>query len=245
VLGIGTEWKSFQTKILHYRNGLKDIDKKQIVVCLDAYDVLCIKDSTDFIDLFLSYQTPIIVGCEKVCVFTIYNKYLKIGCCPNIKKWRSFHNLQDKNKIHVNSGCIVGYAGEIYRMFDWILKYNDFVIRDDQIGIGFYMNEFPHKVKLDTKNEFVYNDNFGESITLRQKGNNILEIDIPKKPYFIHFPGEKLMIEPTNYDKISSFMFDTDLKKRKRNMKKIKYLVMILVLMMIVCCFVFVMYRKK
>jgi len=243
VLGLGSEWESFRTKMTFYRKGLKDVDEDQIVVCLDAYDVLCIKDSTDFIDLFLSYKIPIMIGCEITSCFTIYNKYLQIGCCPNIEKWKRFHNLQDK--IYVNSGCIIGYAGEIFKMFDWILKYNDFVIQDDQIGVGFYMNEFPHKVKLDIKNDFVFNDTLGNSIKLRQEEEK-LELDIPKKPYFIHFPGEKRMHTPTNYDKISSFMLDVDIDvERRKNIRVKKYFIYVLIVIIILCCFFFLMYRKK
>lgn len=243
VLGLGTEWESFRTKMINYRDALKDIDNEQIVVCLDAYDVLCIKDSTDFVDLFLSYKTPIVIGCENLCYFTLYNKYFKFGCCPNITKWKSFYNLQN-DKIYVNSGCIVGYAGEIFKMFDWILKYNNFMIHDDQIGIGFYMNEFPHKVKLDVDKNFVFNDNYGQSINVRTKEQDVLEIEIPKKPYFIHFPGEKHMYKPTNYDKISHFMFDTMIETRRRT--KIKYSIALLsIVLVILYLLVFMFYRKK
>lgn len=198
ILGMGRKWKSFRTKMELYRDFLKKMDSNQIIVCLDAYDVFCIKDSHHFIQEFLFYQAPIIIGYETKTCFTIYNKYIKIGVCPSIHKWKKFHNIQ--KDIYVNSGCIVGYAGEIYKMFDWILNYQEFIIYDDQIGVGFYMNNFPHKVQLDIYEKFVINDTFGSTYKI-DKINGIIQIDDDKtkNPYFLHFPGLMYIKNHTKY----------------------------------------------
>lgn len=211
IVGIGEGWRSYRTKMGCYRDALREVNKEQVVVCLDAYDAVCIQDSRGFLETFHSYGTPILVGYEPFCCFTLYNRLLQVGCCPDIGQWKSYHKIQQHDPIYVNSGCIVGYAGEVYHMLDWILNYPHFSIRDDQVGVGIYMNESPHKVKLDLENRVVFNDNFGERLPVRIIENNRLEIGLPHKPFFLHFPGIKYRDKKTNYQTICSVLLDKEI----------------------------------
>ena len=208
LVGMGLKWNTFRTKMECYRSSLQQVHPDEIVVCLDAYDAVCVSDSRHFQETFFSYQTSILIGYEPECCFTLHNRFFQIGCCPNIDKWKHFHGISTKDAFYVNSGCIVGYAGEIYKMFEWILNYPTFPIKDDQVGVGMYMNEFPSKVKLDLDRKFVFNDNFGENLHFKMVGKNQIEIDIPYKPFFIHFPGIKYMFKETNYQILCSMMLD-------------------------------------
>lgn len=234
VLSEGKEWKSFRTKMEAYRDALQVTKKDQIVVCLDAYDVICVRDSDDFKKEFRSFHTPIVVSNENLCVFTIYNQHVKVGACAPISKWKKYHHVDTTKSIHVNSGCIVGYAGDVYNMFDWILNYDQLEIDDDQIGVGYYMNEFPQKVKLDLENKLFLNDNFAKFYKIQVHGDQLL-VNVPNKPYFIHFPGVKL-VDPflqTNYDVVSNFVVGKHQQNRNRGRNRILLLLFVCVLLIV------------
>lgn len=240
LLGMGTTWKSFRTKMECYHSALQKIDRNQIVVCLDAYDVFCVRDSQNFIQKFLAYQSPIVIGYETNTCFTIYNKYIKLGVCPSINTWKKFHNIQDN--IHVNSGCIIGYAIEILKMFEWILNYKDFVVYDDQIGVGFYMNNFPHKVKIDIHDKFIINDTFG---TQRQvslvNGSITIDNDPALKPFFLHFPGlfwNHRKKYKNNYYLVAYYMNNDDTYFKETTFMdyvRIKWICMVVLLFIFIC----------
>jgi hypothetical protein len=228
-----------------YRDALRQVHKKQVVVCLDAYDAVCISDSVGFLETFYKYNTPILISCEPFCYLTIYNRFFQFGCCPNIDKWKIYHEIDLSEPIYVNSGCIVGYAGEIYKMFDWILEYKGFSIRDDQVGVGLYMNEFPHKVQLDLEDRFVFNDNFGERLQLRVLENNQIEIGLPNKPYFLHFPGIKYRPDTTNYETVCSALLGIEVPLHETIHPKVFFYIYILIFFIVVLLIMFLIHRKK
>ena len=210
IIGMGMKWDSYRTKMACYRDALKQMDRRQVVVCLDAYDALCVRDSAGLLETFYSYGAPVVVGYEPLCCFTLYNRFFQIGCCPNIDEWKAFHKIPRKEPIYVNSGCIVGYASEIHAMMDWILAYTGFTIRDDQIGVGMYMNAFPQKVWLDLDNRLVFNDNFGRRLPIKETGKGRVEVDLPHRPFFLHFPGIKYVYKKNNYQTICSALLGVE-----------------------------------
>lgn len=214
VLGIGKKWKSFQTKMQCFHDFFKTVDKKQLVVCLDAYDVLCIRSSKDFRKNFLSYQVPIVVGYETACLFTItiYNRYNLRGNCPSIETWKTYHHMEKEKNIHVNSGCIIGYAGELEKLFDWILKQN---INDDQMGVGFYMNHFPHKVQLDIAQKLIVNDICAKTYSVEHDPDGQIRMD-GKYPYFVHFPSMRDSPFQNNYYWITHHLLQDDTYFKKK-----------------------------
>lgn len=250
IVGLGMKWEGFRTKMKCYSNALQSFDKDTMIVCLDAYDSICIKDSTGFMDDFLSFDSPIVVGFEPLCAYSIYNRFLQLGCCPDITKWKKNHNISTSDKIYVNSGCIVGYAGEIRKMFDWILNYTGFTVKDDQIGVGLYMNEFPQKIKLDTDNKLVFNDNFGGHLKINTQDPSKLHIDLQTTPYFIQFPGIRSIPHTTNYEVLCSFLLDIKAKKHKMLVDRKLVLIIlsricIVVLLLFIVYHLFIMCRRK
>lgn len=235
IVGMGKGWGSYRTKMGCYRDALRGVNREQVVVCLDAYDAVCIRDSDGFLETFYSHKTPILVGYEPFCCFTLYNRFLQVGCCPDIGKWKAYHKIPRTDPIYVNSGCIVGYAGEICHMLDWILNYPAFPIWDDQVGVGIYMNEFPHKVKLDIDNWVVFNDNFGERLPVRATDKDSVEIGLPHKPFFLHFPGIKYRHKKTNYQTICSVLLGREVPLHETVLqKKHPYFFYIFILMVVI-----------
>jgi hypothetical protein len=246
VVGMGLKWETFRTKMKCYRDALRHVNKKKVVVCLDAYDAVCFRDSAGFLDHFCAYRTPILVSYEPFCCFTLYNRFFQTGCCPNIDKWKNFHQVSLSDPIYVNSGCIIGYAGEIHKMFDWILNYKKFSIIDDQVGVGLYMNEFPEKVKLDLQDKLIFNDNFGERLQLQSLEDAQVLIGSPTRPYFLHFPGIKYRQEITNYETICSLLLDEDIPLHdtvKHNISSayLPYITLVVVVVVVL----FLVHRRK
>lgn len=58
VLGLDTECSMMEC----YMDALRITDKKRVVVCMDAKNTSCARDSTDFIKDFLSCDTPILIA---------------------------------------------------------------------------------------------------------------------------------------------------------------------------------------
>jgi hypothetical protein len=214
VLGMGRKWESFQTKMQCYHDFFKTVDKKQLVVCLDAYDVLCIRSSQDFRKKFLSYQVPIVVGYETACVMTISNPYFQIGNCPSIETWKTYHHMDKEKNIHVNTGCVMGYAGELETMFEWILKQN---IKDDQMGVGFYMNHFPHMVQLDIAQKLIINDVCARTYSVENDPHGQIRMN-GQYPYFAHFPSMHDSPPQNNYNWITHHLLqdNTYFKENKK-----------------------------
>lgn len=211
VLGVGQKWQSFRTKMELYCEELRRIKPDQVVVCLDAYDAVCARDSSGFEAELKKFRVPIVAGYESVALPTIYNKWVRIGVAPAIDKWKAHHNIHAKD-VFVNSGCIVGRAGEVLGMWEWVLNYEEFTIHDDQIGVGFYMNEFPEKVKLDTESRIVWNDHMFYKTTMEECGDKLVVGGPEQVPYFIHFPGLKGQSgsHAYRYKKVSAFVIGDD-----------------------------------
>lgn len=245
VVGMGLKWVSFRTKMECYRDAIRQANKKDVVVCLDAYDAFCIRDSEGFLETFYKYNTPILIGYEPLCAFTLYNRFFQTGCCPNIDKWKQFHHIPLSEPIYVNSGCIVGYAGEIYKMFDWILGFKEFSIQDDQVGVGLYMNEFPHNAQLDLEDRIAFNDNFGERLKIRHSTDDKIEIDLPHKPYFLHFPGIKYRTHTTHYEILSSALLGVEIPLHETIYTRSFYMYIIGICFVVVVLVLVLIHRKK
>lgn len=243
VVGMGLKWESFRTKMKCYRDALRNVNKKQVVVCIDAYDAICLRDSVGFLDAFNQYNTPILISYESFCYFyNIYNRFFQLGNCPNIDKWKQFHQIPLSEPIYVNSGCIIGYAGEVYKMFDWILKIS---IRDDQVGVGMYMNEFPQNVRLDLEDRLVFNDNFGKRLQIQVLENNQIQMDLLHKPYFIHFPGIKCVSQTTNYETICLALLGVEVPLHETLYPRSLFIYIIGICLVLVLLVLFLIYRKK
>lgn len=246
LVGLGKKWEGFRTKMEIYCETLQMIDPMTIVVCLDTNDMLCIKDSTGFRETFLQFKSPIVIGSEKQCFPTIHNNFIKIGVCSDISQWKQYHN-EDQN-IFMNSGCVIGYAGEILLMLRWVLDYTDIYITDDQVGIGFYMNQFPEKIRLDVEGVLVYNNNWGRRSSITKMGDNKIMIDTPTHPYFIHFPGLSIIFSASTYYTLCSFLFhdpDIHLYSKHSGLNKIFIIILIVLLLLLFLMIIVKCCRRK
>ena len=52
IIGMGQEWKGWITRMSAYRDFAQQCDPETLLVCLDGYDVLCLRNSDQFYENF-------------------------------------------------------------------------------------------------------------------------------------------------------------------------------------------------
>ncbi len=180
IIGQGIKWKGWITRMQHYRDYCESLGD-EIIVFSDAYDVLCLRGSDHFLELYNQYaKDKIIIGAELGC---------HPGNCFPPEEWYNENDL-DKNSVarrFVNGGLIAGPANKIFNMWKWAIE-NKF--DDDQIALGNYTNSYPHLIFLDIESIFFFNDqNAVSKYEFDEKDNSIVEDLKIKTPFFIHFHG--------------------------------------------------------
>jgi hypothetical protein len=175
ILAFGEKWQGWRQRMTFYRNAAlahaaTTGNDHSVLVFMDAYDALCMKTTQeDLLSRFHSFQTPIVVGLEKNCG----------GNCQRLDGWFEHHASEfgaerPKNQ-YVNAGLIIGECMELAILYQWIL---DQGFKDDQLGMGHYINAFPHLFGLDFENQLFF--------TMSEEGPSE---SIPSHTPFVHIPG--------------------------------------------------------
>ena len=212
-IGKGMPWKGWITRMILYRDTSLWVsqhkDPDHVIVFLDGYDILCVRDSTDFLKTFHEIGYPIVAGSENICFF--------LTCRPTTR-WKKIHKIRS----HINGGCIIGKAHAIYEAYRWCIEKG--YHQDDQIALSHYMDQYPYKIYLD-KSRFIFNDLFASSHQLTLEPSKKVSVTIQKQtyyPYFIHFPGLMVLTSspvlypwnigktPSNYKKIGTHILDNE-----------------------------------
>jgi hypothetical protein len=200
VLGFGKPWKGFITKMENYLEGINryiaDYGDDALAIFIDAFDVLCIKNSKR---VFASYKAkkrpmPIVIGIEIMC-------FDESNCSLDGLDWYDTHNIYGGRKtiektltrpnpqmvyyespknVFLNSGFIMGPAKELQAMFqEWMNS----GIQDDQLAAIEYMKKHPEMVDYDLEESFIRN-----KIKPREYLSDENGVD---GPGFVHFPGTR------------------------------------------------------
>lgn len=196
VLGFGKPWKGFETKIENYLEGMKRYAAEKgpdaLAIFIDAFDVLCIKDSDKLLDVYKARQRsmPVVFGAEVVCFK---------NCYKDVLDWYTTHSLLGgrsaveadlkpeegsplwKKPIFMNTGFIIGPVATLQQMFTEISEtpYEE----DDQYTAGKWAMNHLTEIDLDIE----------ESMIRNKVGNHekLSDEDGIKGPAFLHFPGSR------------------------------------------------------
>ena len=195
-LGNDIKWKGFGTKILEIQKYLKTQDENDVVVIIDARDVLTNNYPEKLIEYFnKNDKNQIIFGCEKGCCTP--------GVTDNVKNFMhdkgKLYN-QDNDFLYLNAGL---YMGRIKNILDLYEKINIKEEDDDQTLISNYWSKNPEKIKLDYDQEIFSNSNFWKNECFFSKDenkNNYKNTFKNTYPVFIHTPAKHF----TCYDSISN-----------------------------------------
>lgn len=207
VIGKNCKWVGWRTRMQVYADALRDLSPNDIVVLVDAYDVLCLRCGLDFDKTFRSFGVDLVLSAENLCG----------GNCTPLDRWWNLNpQVFSKGPRYVNCGMMAGTAAALLQLWEWCLLNN---YEDDQIALGCYMNSFPTRCTLDVHSQLFYNDNLGKSnFTISQ--NRISLGGRETSPYFIHFPGHmkrgsitflNRLFEPsTNYEHLNKSLIGFD-----------------------------------
>lgn len=177
IVGMGMKWEGWITRMETYRKiAQNERDPERLLVFIDGFDVICLRDSHGFLEHFHSTRKKFVFGSETTCLEWIN--------CHKPKNW------QKKNQIwgdYVNGGCVISKAKDAAFLWGWCIEQGH--TRDDQVALAHFMDRYPEDVMLDTDSTFVHNDNFGTRTPITIVDNKLSIQDSSKNPYFIHFPG--------------------------------------------------------
>ena len=193
-LGWGKKWEGFSWKIILVKDFIKTLNPNDVVIIIDAFDMICTDTKENVLNKFLSMNTGILFSRDQT---NVENNMLN-----DIRK-KEFGTC--KNYV-INAGAYMGYVKYIKVLYDSINVVDPKI--DDQVLIIDFCNknkDFIDKyVKIDTKGDIFFNCGCDSTSSLVKglfsnttKCNIGLEIDKeqiinPKNknsPSFIHGVG--------------------------------------------------------
>src|SRR5579872_620941 len=113
VLGMGKPFPGLGLKFLLMQEYLETLDENEIVMFVDAFDVLIVADKEVILNKFLKMQAPFVISAET-------------GCAPHPHLARKYP-LSPTRFRYLNTGGYIGYVGELKKWFHNMqpLKPND------------------------------------------------------------------------------------------------------------------------
>ena len=152
ILGHGARWRNTTTKVNLFVAELKRMPRTQLVVAIDAYDVVAQQGAEALISAFdqitkQGQRGSVVLSAE-------------FGGRPRIhfplKRYfdaRKGDVSRQTRFQHENGGFVMGQAQHLITMFEWALKHVVEINRSshtvDQYGLGKYAAHFPDRVVLD------------------------------------------------------------------------------------------------
>jgi hypothetical protein len=198
VIGLGRPWGGFKTKMENYLQGIQkhlaENGPDSMVIFVDAFDVLCIKDAEKLMETYKQRprKMPIVVGAEIYCFF-------KENCDMRTLEWFDANQLmggseaikaklqspnpsyyESPSPVFLNSGFIMGPAKDVQDMFQGMM---DSGLSDDQNAAIDYMVKNMGKIDIDIEERLVRN-----KLKPREK---LPDEDGIQGPGFVHYPGTR------------------------------------------------------
>jgi hypothetical protein len=198
VLGFGKPWKGFETKIENYMDGIErytaEKGSEALAIFVDAFDVLCIKDSDKLLQTYRAKPRamPVVFGGEIACfnnchkdVMNWYTTHSVLGGRAEIEKTlRPVNGGKDylsTKPVFMNTGFIMGPIGKLKEIFTEISKvpYEE----DDQYTAGKWAIENLDRFDINIEEDMIRN-----KLIPREK---LPDEDGTQGPAFVHFPGSR------------------------------------------------------
>jgi hypothetical protein len=192
VLGMGEKWQGFKWKLTLMKEFLKNNNPYEIVVFIDAYDVIFLQDLNKLKEEFIKAKNikdfKIFIGVDSDLESPVFKyAYNKIF-------------MVKKNPYKINSGVYVGYAKDILDVIEEIDRTNVENITDDQVLLVKQYIRNPETFYFDTKRTVILNlfgniidgvidlDKNGYKIAIKN-GKRVLIDENNESPVILHAPG--------------------------------------------------------
>lgn len=150
----------FNGKNLWLYEELLKLDDDEIIMCVDAFDVIFLSDETEIKQKFLKMKTPILYGAEMQaagCFRPDYRILRKLG--------------KDFKRKYLNSGVVIGYVKNLKKKFETMKTFkirntrrHQWVSYNQGLSARYYIQN-TNEVKLDYENDIIWTDIFYDSIS--------------------------------------------------------------------------------
>lgn len=218
-LGMNEKWLGYNWKLLKMKEYIDTLDDHEIVMFVDAYDVIILDDPRKLEEKFIKSDKKIIVGCEE-------NENKTLG-----------HILFDKcDNKPLNSGTYIGYVKYLRKMLkDIIIKNKDPSLDDQKLMIKYCKQN--KNIHVDCEQEYF----LVKVMPLLED----VDIDLEKnKSYVLHAPRNTRMekiIRKLNYsitkeeeDELTLFHYNSLQRKAKYYLILAKYFILMLVIIVMI-----------
>ena len=192
VLGMGQKWQGFKWKLTLMKDFLKNNKPDEIIVFIDAFDVIFLQDLKKLKDEFIKakklHDFKIFIGVDSDLESPIFQySYDKIFMVKN-------------NPYRLNAGVYIGYAKDILDVIEEIDRTNVENITDDQVLLVKEYIRNPKTFYFDTKRTVILNQ-FGNIIDGKidlkkygykfevKDGKTMLLNENNESPVILHAPG--------------------------------------------------------
>jgi hypothetical protein len=118
VLGMGEKWEGYFWKFTKMKEFLNKEDPNEIIIFIDAFDVIPLLSEKEIIKRFKTFNKPIVISTEE----SPNNIFMSIGYEDIFTKY---------DDVYLNSGAYMGYVKYLRKLFD-IIKLDT---NDDQLAI--------------------------------------------------------------------------------------------------------------
>ena len=179
---------SFGKKLKGYHRYLQQIPEDEVVLFIDAYDILILANEKTIVDKFLSMGAPLVIAAET-------------NCFP-FSHLSSHYPLSPTKFKYLNSGSYLGYAGFIRRIYDGLSPIPDDI--DDQGLLSVYFLHHPDKFLLDYTCQLfltLYQVDKKE-LVLDSKNKSVRSLTTESEPCLIHGNGPAKILYQHIYDTI-------------------------------------------
>lgn len=189
VLGWGQKFTGFRDKINWTKEFVSKCDPDDLILVIDAYDIIFVRDPTELIRYYRLYSelygpNKIIMSSEWSGGIRDYFTKFVFGTCKGTQ---------------INVGSYLGAVKSVKSMLDQICldtKCSSKTL-DDQLEMTKYCNKFPHKVDIDLQNElFLVRGMMDSNIESQITYNDGKLYYRSHRPYLIHYSGKQSMREP-------------------------------------------------
>ncbi len=176
-LGEGEKWEGFMTKINAYLRFVTNADPEELVVLVDAYDVLAVGGPDELLRKWNSRldKRPILFSSE-------INSGIN-NCTPLNAYWG---DVQRPTNSFLNSGFIMGQAKDLKIALQYAVDSHE---KDDQYAMCKFADRHPDVVELDTENNIIGTMLY--DVFKYGWNNDTRRITYgDKTPVFIHIPAD-------------------------------------------------------
>ena len=181
LLGLGDSYEHHGKKIHILKAFIKDLPKEDILIYVDAFDVIFLDTKKAIETTFLNLNQDIVFGAEHHVLSSSFSHFLK-----NL----FIYPKSPTSYRYVNAGTFAGYIGALLDLFNTAISTS---CRDDQIAFSNFFIKNPKALYPDYEQKlFTCNGGRGglEEKDYQLKNKKLVATKTNQYPKILHIPGK-------------------------------------------------------